>query len=455
MPFQKKLIFIAALNFLILMALFFTGIFAPVEYKIYDLMVKLQEKKAVAQNIVIVTVDDKSIENLNARWPWNRGLFADALKKIGADLPKAIALDFIFSEKTIPEQDQLLFSTLEKLNGIRVISGLNLKQEIVPEKIGMEKVLVLETTEQLPVFKEMGYGYINVFTDDDGFIRRTDLSRRHEGKDYDVFALAVLKEAFPNQYHYWKSQNQASYLINFAGPDKTFPRVSFYQVIHGMVPKNYFKDKVVLIGPTFADSQDFHSTPFLSYEGVNARMAGVEIHANVLENLINRCFYKEVPEYLNLIALLLLNAVVLILFLMNLSFARLIIFELLSIMLYYAFLILSVFIFHAVFVGFLPVFTCIILFNILLILHQVHKNKEMAKELDTLQSDDLHKIEAFCKKYDITKREKDILLLIMNNHTKNEIGKKLFISPNTVKRHIYNIYKKTNVENREDLIKMI
>ncbi|QXE18900.1 response regulator transcription factor [Clostridium sp. 001] len=36
-----------------------------------------------------------------------------------------------------------------------------------------------------------------------------------------------------------------------------------------------------------------------------------------------------------------------------------------------------------------------------------------------------------------------------------EIGNKLFISPNTVKNHVYNIYKKVNVKNKVELINLI
>lgn len=56
---------------------------------------------------------------------------------------------------------------------------------------------------------------------------------------------------------------------------------------------------------------------------------------------------------------------------------------------------------------------------------------------------------------DLTEREKEIVKLIMENLNNNEIAKRLYISPNTVKTHVLNIFKKTKVKGRMELIKKI
>lgn len=53
----------------------------------------------------------------------------------------------------------------------------------------------------------------------------------------------------------------------------------------------------------------------------------------------------------------------------------------------------------------------------------------------------------------LTKREKTIISLVSSGAKNQEIADKLHISPNTVKTHIYSIFKKTNSRNRVDLIK--
>jgi len=48
----------------------------------------------------------------------------------------------------------------------------------------------------------------------------------------------------------------------------------------------------------------------------------------------------------------------------------------------------------------------------------------------------------------LTPREKEILLCILTGASNNQISSDLYISPKTVKSHLYNIYKKINVPNR-------
>ena len=59
------------------------------------------------------------------------------------------------------------------------------------------------------------------------------------------------------------------------------------------------------------------------------------------------------------------------------------------------------------------------------------------------------------KQYGITEREVEIIKLIVEGQNNQEIGEKLYISPNTVKNHIYNIYRKIGVKNRYELINLL
>lgn len=60
-------------------------------------------------------------------------------------------------------------------------------------------------------------------------------------------------------------------------------------------------------------------------------------------------------------------------------------------------------------------------------------------------------LESLFEKYGISKREGEIIELIIKGHSNQEIEDKLYISLETVKKHIYNIYKKTRVKNRLQL----
>ncbi|WP_062053951.1 LuxR family transcriptional regulator [Aquimarina longa] len=59
------------------------------------------------------------------------------------------------------------------------------------------------------------------------------------------------------------------------------------------------------------------------------------------------------------------------------------------------------------------------------------------------------------KNYSFTKRELEVVHLIVKGNTYNQIAEQLFISMPTVKTHITNIYKKAKVNNKVELIHLL
>ena len=56
------------------------------------------------------------------------------------------------------------------------------------------------------------------------------------------------------------------------------------------------------------------------------------------------------------------------------------------------------------------------------------------------------------RKFDLTKRELEIINLIDKGYSNKDISNKLFISSHTVKTHIMNIFKKADVTSRTSLM---
>lgn len=67
----------------------------------------------------------------------------------------------------------------------------------------------------------------------------------------------------------------------------------------------------------------------------------------------------------------------------------------------------------------------------------------------------IHFRKSVFKKFALSEREIEITDLVIRGITNNDIAEKLFISINTVKSHIKNIYKKLSVSNRIQLIQML
>lgn len=64
-------------------------------------------------------------------------------------------------------------------------------------------------------------------------------------------------------------------------------------------------------------------------------------------------------------------------------------------------------------------------------------------------------ISNFIKRYSITPRESDVLLLLIEGVSYKSIGERLHISLSTVKTHINSLYKKTSTANKIELISAI
>ena len=53
---------------------------------------------------------------------------------------------------------------------------------------------------------------------------------------------------------------------------------------------------------------------------------------------------------------------------------------------------------------------------------------------------------------DLTRREIEIAMSILDNRSYKDIGEELFIAESTVSKHASNIFKKTNVKNRTEFM---
>ena len=86
-------------------------------------------------------------------------------------------------------------------------------------------------------------------------------------------------------------------LVNFLGPGKTFPHYSATDVISGRIQPELLKDKIVLVGATATGIYDLRVTPY------SAVFPGVEVHANVIDNILQGSFIHR-PGWAGLLDIL-------------------------------------------------------------------------------------------------------------------------------------------------------
>jgi DNA-binding CsgD family transcriptional regulator len=92
---------------------------------------------------------------------------------------------------------------------------------------------------------------------------------------------------------------------------------------------------------------------------------------------------------------------------------------------------------HIAFIGLIPLLG-------VLVFTQMIPN-DLKRDIETFESSQIDSL---------TQREKEIFLLLLENMKNKDIAEKLRISPNTLKKHCGSIYKKLDMENKTELIKV-
>lgn len=147
-------------------------------------------------------------------------------------------------------------------------------------------------------------GFFNAFPDPDGVIRWAPLVVKF-GEDY-YYSLAVAAliqfadmpmsgvrladfgvESVVIGDISIPVDERGRLLINYLGPAKTFPHYSITDILKGHLPRGTFQDKIVIVGATATGIYDLRVTPFSNV------YPGIEIHANVIDNIITGNFLER------------------------------------------------------------------------------------------------------------------------------------------------------------------
>ncbi|MDH4322443.1 MAG: CHASE2 domain-containing protein, partial [Desulfobulbaceae bacterium] len=145
-------------------------------------------------------------------------------------------------------------------------------------------------------------GFFNVFPDASGTVRTVPLLMSMDNIPYPSLALEMLrlglgKEAIllhaakqirqnrrgilgiSTGKYFVPTDDHGQMMVNFRGPNKTFPYLAAIDIING-TRLDQIRDKYVLIGTSAAGLLDLRATPFSNV------FPGVEVHANVIDNVL-------------------------------------------------------------------------------------------------------------------------------------------------------------------------
>jgi adenylate cyclase len=258
--------------------------------------------------IILVAIDDQSLSALKVRWPWPRSIYAKAIQNLSRAGAKVVAFDLIFSGEasTISDaQDDLLAEAIRRAK-CGVVLGSKFYTSVTDKK---KITAFVSPLDKLDPEKER-VGYVNFWQDEDGILRHGTLLHKHQGKLYQHFVLKVLAQYYQIKAHAMQLtadtltygplkiavEPGANLLINYRGGQGSFRCISFENVVddiifNGMAETDIFKDKIVLIGPTFTEAQDYHVTPYFREFSFTP---GVEIHANMMDTILQGKYLRQI-----------------------------------------------------------------------------------------------------------------------------------------------------------------
>jgi adenylate cyclase len=266
-----------------LLVLFCLGVYAlggfdGLENKSLDLRFRLRGDRPSQGDVVIVTVDEKSIARMG-RWPWSRDVHARLIDRLTEAGARAVIFDVLFTEpdKSQPEGDAALGQAARR-NG-RVVFGMLFQTGADSEPT--------DPLFPIPPLRQSGVGVVNIMPELDGVSRKLPVWLDYQGQVYPSLAFAAYAAALgapPGELlktldipaaGAWNEMD-----LNFLGGYQSFPYFSYVDVYQRRAPLHRFRDKVVLVGGTATALFDFKAVPNVHY------FPGVEVHATALDNLL-------------------------------------------------------------------------------------------------------------------------------------------------------------------------
>ncbi len=268
------------------------------------------------ENIVIVAIDDKSLEQLGRPSSWSRSHHAqliDVLVEAGA---RVIVFDILFSEPA--PGDEELASSIEQAGNVIIpfaYTTVPRKAMAIGQEIALESVI-----RPLGTFEEgaLAVGHANVLPDEDGTVRRLPLVVPNNEHYEPSLALATVAKYLrrspviespvkdnhlPFAGRLIALDNTSSMLINYtdgSAAPLNFETVSYLDVLRNNIPSVSFQDKIVVIGVTATGLGDTFWTP------MGRMMNGVELHASAMHTILTDNFLKPAPSFVDIVSILVL-----------------------------------------------------------------------------------------------------------------------------------------------------
>lgn len=250
--------------------------------------------------IVLVAIDDTTAARYGPL-PLRRSVLAQGISRLASFGPRVLTLDVLLAEPGQPKDDASLAKALASLPTAVLCAARRSDPQA-------SHTWILP----LPAFAGSHLiGHVHVEPDSDGSVRSIPLEEVDGGKRFWALGLQAVRAARHDEapleepdslelgsihiparifaipaVHPEETLARRLILINYAGPEGAFRRISFSSLLDSTARPEDFRGRIVFLGVTAQGSGDRLFTPFSTGIG----MSGVEIHANVARTILDRDF---------------------------------------------------------------------------------------------------------------------------------------------------------------------
>lgn len=250
-----------------------------------------QQETPTDKKINIIAIDEKTIEKYGDPSDWSREIPARLIAKLNENegmTPAVIALDMLYASSGEAAGDIALINACKENNN--VVTAVNTVYKTKIDSHTKKKDLYHIEMVEYP-FEGLDdvttYGFANATQDTDGYIRQVQLTAEYDGEIIDSFALATYKkyaEVTGGEVICPKTYGNQTFYFTFSGKNKSYEVVSLCDVLEGKVDTRVYANEIVFVGAYAPGLQDAYNVAVQR----GTQMYGVEIHANILEAMMEQ-----------------------------------------------------------------------------------------------------------------------------------------------------------------------
>jgi len=324
--------------------------FFSLDNRLRDFMFIIRGELSKSEKVVIVDIDERSLQEYG-QWPWSRNILSELFYKLSDGGAGIVGLDIVFAEedrtsphrfqKNLPNYDDMLASTFMQtpIVGGYIFTFEETKEQNTPMvpaiflERGMKKETILQpkgVVLNIEILQDAMYssGFFNNTPDEGGMIRNVPLLMKYDGVLYPSLVLEMIRiysganrvevlgdEAGARSVEFGEYKVPLDKVgrlsVNFRGKGKHFQHISAVDILQGNFDPSDIDKKFVLVGTSAVGLFDLRSIPF------DSAIAGVEVHANALDNILKGDFLEKPADTVVYDLLIIWSIVYLFLFLFS------------------------------------------------------------------------------------------------------------------------------------------